>query len=178
MRRRSGDHSSPSGPGGAPSDTSVRQRLFPDIFGHKVTDKSFRAPMGCARAGRRAPEVRVRRSAFPPQCSEGRVRRAAATGVPMPAQGLRSRRCRAAPPAGRGAKRPMPRYDTPSACAVRASWTTVEVPSSEPPSDYVPPMMNLEILPRLGPDHHSDTFREAVAEAGDAVSRIVESPVE
>ena len=55
----------------------------------------------------------------------------------------------------------------------------------EPQSDDAPPMMNLEILPRLEPDYHCDTFREAVAEverraaspeAADAVSRIVESP--
>lgn len=46
-------------------------------------------------------------------------------------------------------------------------------------------MMNLEILPRLKPDYHRETFREAVAEverrgaspeAADATSRIVESP--
>ncbi|MCY3807942.1 MAG: hypothetical protein OXG58_00640 [Gemmatimonadetes bacterium] len=46
-------------------------------------------------------------------------------------------------------------------------------------------MMNLEILPRLEPDYHCETFREAVAEverrgtspeAADAISRIVESP--
>lgn len=59
------------------------------------------------------------------------------------------------------------------------------MPGPEPPSDYVPPMMNLELLPRLEPDYHCETFREAVAEverrgaspeAADAISRIVESP--
>lgn len=59
------------------------------------------------------------------------------------------------------------------------------MPVANPPSNCVPPMMNLEILPRLEPDYHCKTFRDAVAElkkrgaspeAADAISRIVESP--
>ena len=59
----------------------------------------------------------------------------------------------------------------------------LELASPHPPE--ASPVLNLELLPRLEPDHYCETLEEAVAEVerrrasgdlGDSVTRMVESP--